>query len=108
MATKREPLLMYLYRTVGYRDGTKAAAFLVAWGIYADDAKTVGPPTPEGYRLYWKASEAAYFRDLRAFRAAFVDDQFPDRLWSVLRRAVDSRKVASATREAMFVNGVWS
>jgi hypothetical protein len=108
MSNKREPLLMFLYRTVGYRDGTKAAAFAIAWGIYADDPKTEGLPTPEGYRRYWNTSEAAYFRELRAFRAAFVDDQFPDRVWSVLRRGVKSRKLGSATREAMFVESAWA
>jgi len=104
---KSEPLLMHLYRTSGFGDGTKAAAFIVAWGIYSDDPKSEKPPTPEGYRNYWKCSEASFYRELRAFRHSFADDRYPDRVWAMLRAHIESRKVASATKEAMFVAGRW-
>ena len=104
---KREPLLMHLYRENGFREGTRAGEFIVGWGIYSESLEAGQRPTMDGYSAYWRESQATSYRGLRAFRTAFPDDQFPDRVWRTIARQMEARKLGAATREAMFVVGAW-
>jgi hypothetical protein len=107
---KREPLLMHLYRESGFREGTRAAEFIVSWGLYVDsgDVRPVGAlPSMEDYSRYWKQSLATSYRGLRAFHESFPDEHYPDRIWGRIADKIEARKVARASREAMFVEGVW-
>jgi hypothetical protein len=105
---KREPLLMHLYRENGFREGTRAAEFIVSWGIYSEKLPSGEVPTMDGFSAFWRESQATSYRGLRAFRGAFPDDPFPDRVWAVIAKHVEARKVAAASRDAMFVEAVWS
>jgi hypothetical protein len=98
---KRVTLLEHLYRKAGYRKGTKAAAFIVAWGIYSDSLPEGERAHMYGYRLYWKESQATAYRELQAFHEVFPDDPFPDRIWALLRQYVDSPKLPVAMAQAL-------
>lgn len=106
---KREALLLHLYRELGFRDGTRAAEFIVSWGIYSDATilEKGNALSMDGYSRFWKESQATSYRGLRAFRRAFPDDTYPDRVWRLIAKQIEARKVAAATREAMFVESVW-
>jgi len=108
-AKRRLTLVEYLYRTLGYRKGTRAAAFIVAWGIYSDSLPDGERAHMYGYANYWKQSQATSYRELETFHAAFPDDALPDRVWAQLREHVDARKsVSVATAQALPVVGRWS
>jgi len=109
--TARRPvtLLEYLYRKMGYRKGTRVAAFVVAWGIYADTLGEDKRAHMDGYIKYWRTSRATAYRELSMFREAFPDDLLPDRVWSLVTGAVASRRSLSvAMAEASVVKEVWS
>lgn len=122
MTAKRPvTLLEYLYREMGYRKGTRVAAFIVAWGIYADTLdESVSVPGErrrregkrshmDGYISYWKMSRATAYRELAMFREAFPGDEYPDRVWALVTDAVGSRRSLSvAMAEASVVKGVWA
>ena len=103
---KTEALLLYLYRKVGFRDALRAAEFLTAWGVYVD-SESPEKPSVEGYAKYWKESIATAYRGLAAFRRAFPDDRYPDRVWGLVRRQVEFRNVAQASKDVMFAVGAW-
>lgn len=109
--TRKRPvtLVEYLFRSLGYRKGTKAAAFIVAWGIYADSVGDGERPGMHGYAKYWKQSVATSYRELEVFREAFPEDPFPDRVWAMIREHVETRKSRSvATAQALPVLGRWA
>lgn len=102
-------LVEFLYGKLGYRRGTKAAAFIVAWGIYADSLPVDEVWSMHGYAKYWKQSPATSYRELEVFREAFPGDQWPFRVWALVRDSVDARKSrALATAQALPVVGRWA
>jgi hypothetical protein len=108
MPRKRVTLLEYLYRSVGYRKGTKAAAFIVAWGLYSDSLPDGSRPHMYGYSKFWKQSSASSYRELVVFHEVFPGDATPDRVWSVIGDVVESKKLADAMAQALRVEAVWS
>lgn len=108
MPRQKEMLGVYLFRKLGYRKGTKAAAFIVAWGIYADSLSEGEVPTMDGYQRYWKSNPAAAYRERAVFHDAFPDDLTPDRIWRLAREQVQSRRsVSVAVAEALPVAATW-
>jgi len=110
MTAKRPTtFLEFLYREVGYRKGTRVAAFVVAWGIYSDSLSDGVPANMDGYGRYWKTSRATAYRELSAFHQVFPLDPLPDRVWMKLSEAVSARKSLSiAMAQASGVKAVWS
>lgn len=108
MTAKRQTLAEFLFREVGWRKGTKVAAFIVAWGIYSDQVPEGEKTHLWGYSQYWKQSNANTYRELSAFHEVFPDDVLPDRLWDEARAAVKDRKsLAIATAQVLPAVGVW-
>jgi hypothetical protein len=107
MPRKRVTLLEYLYGNQGYRKGTKSAAFIVAWGLYSDSLGQDQRAHMDGYSKYWRQSRASSYRELAVFHEVFPDE-LPDRLWGLIRGAVDSRKLPQAMAQALRVESVWS
>jgi hypothetical protein len=108
MVKKRETLAEYLFRTVGFRKGTRAAAFIAAWGIYSDQVPEGEAVNLFGYTKFWKSSQATTYRELATFHEAFPDEALPDRLWAQARAAVEARKsLPSATAQLMGTAGTW-
>jgi hypothetical protein len=106
---KRVTLAEHLFRSIGVRKGTRAAAFIAAWGIYSDQVAEGSKATMYGYSLYWKQSQATSYRELDAFHSAFPDEALPDRIWAQARAAVESRRsLPAATAQAMAAVGAWS
>lgn len=108
MPRSRVTLLEYLYRKVGYRKGTKAAAFIIAWGIYSESVEEGRRAHMDGYSTYWNQSRASSYRELAVFHEVFPNDLLPDRIWRLLRQHVQSKKLAVAMAEALPVVAVWS
>jgi hypothetical protein len=111
--TRKRPVMLgeYLFRKLGYRKGTKAAAFIVAWGLYSDSLGEGEPWSVEAYADYWRESHSTAYRELRVFREAFPEDSYPFRVWGVIRDSVEARRsgsVAVAVAQALPVEGVWS
>lgn len=108
MAAKSVTLAEYLFKKVGLRKGTRAAAFIVAWGLYAESVPPESTPTMVGYTAYWKQSEATSYRELDVFHQAFPTERYPDRIWWKARSAVQDRKsLSAATGQAMAAVSVW-
>lgn len=106
---QRETLAVFLFRELGYRKGTKVAAFIAAWGIYSDQVPDGEGPYIHGYTKYWKQNQANTYRELHAFHEVFPDDATPQRLWDIARKAVKDRKtVAVATAQVLPAMGEWS
>jgi hypothetical protein len=109
--TAKRPVtfLEFLYRELGYRRGTRAAAFVVAWGIYSDSLADGVESNMDGYGKYWNMSRATAYRELQVFHAVFPDDALPDRVWSKLSEGVTARKSLSVgMAQASGVKAVWS
>lgn len=110
--TRKRPLMLgeYLFQKLGYRNGTKVAAFIVAWGIYADSLPVDDVWTIEGYARYWGESDSTAYRELRLFREAFAEDSYPFRVWALIRDDVDARKSrrSVAIAQALSISGGWS
>lgn len=108
MSAKSVTLAEYLFKKVGLRKGTRAAAFIVAWGLYMDSLPPESKPTMVGYSAYWKQSDATSYREFDVFHQAFPDEKYPDRIWEKARSAVHDRKALSAaTGQAMAAVSVW-
>lgn len=108
--TPRRPVTFaeFLFRKLGYRKGTKVAAFVVAWGIYTDSLQEGRRASMFGYANYWKQSQATSYRELEVFHEAFPDEVLPDRVWSVVGRHVEERKSrAVAAAQALPVVSRW-
>jgi hypothetical protein len=104
-----ELLSVYLFRTLGWRKGTKVAAFIAAWGIYSDSLPRKGERTLAGYASFWRESRATSFREQELFRLAFPDHLTPESLWRDLRRDVSRAEGDrdSATATVLAVRGSW-
>jgi hypothetical protein len=101
-------LAEYLFKKVGLRKGTRAAAFIVAWGIYMDSLPPEKKANMYGYSGYWKQSEATSYRELDVFHQAFPNEKYPDRIWAKARSVVLDRKaLTAATGQAMAAVGDW-
>lgn len=83
-----ELLSLYLFRALGWRKGTKVAAFIAAWGIYSDSLSRSAERTLAGYAAYWGESRATSFREQELFRLAFPGELTPEDLWRENRRGV--------------------
>jgi hypothetical protein len=111
--TPKRPVMLgeYLFRKLGYRRGTKAAAFIVAWGLYSDSLGEGESWSVEAYAKYWGESFSTAYRELNVFREAFPDDGYPFRVWGVVRDSVEARKSRSlpvAMAQVLPVVGTWS
>lgn len=105
---KRQTFAEFLFREMGFRKGTKVAAFVAAWGIYSDQVPEGEAPYIHGYTKYWKQNQANTYRELHLFQELFPDDATPQRLWDVARKAVKDRNSLSvATAQLMNVAGDW-
>ncbi len=104
-----ELLSVYLFRALGWRKGTKVAAFVAAWGIYSDSLSRNAERTLAGYAAYWNESRATSFREQELFRLAFPDHLTPESLWQGLRRDVSRAEGDrdSATATVLAVRGSW-
>jgi hypothetical protein len=100
---------VYLFRTLGWRRGTKVAAFVAAWGIYSDSLSRSAERTLAGYASFWHESRATSFREQELFRVAFPEHLTPESLWRELRRDVSRADGDrdSATATVLAVRGSW-
>lgn len=72
-------MVVFLVAKVGMKDAIKVASFLVSWGTVA--RRKGREPSITDYMVYWKCSEATYYRELRTFRKVWPDDKSPQRRW---------------------------
>lgn len=108
MVAKRVTLAEFLFEKVGFRKGTRVAAFIAAWGLYVESLPPEKKATMVGYTAYWKQSEATSYRELDVFHQAFPDERYPDRIWEKVRPDVLDRKAVRAVAgQAMAAVGVW-
>lgn len=89
MSPKPVPLAVELYRKVGFRKGTKALEFVVAFGLLYEQLGEA--PTMAQYIEHWKMSVAGGYRDRDAWVAA-VGDRDPLEVWLAARDRVEERK----------------
>jgi hypothetical protein len=82
---ENELLGVYLFRSIGMRRGTRAASFLVAWGIYSDSLGPEGSPNMYGYESFWGISTATAYRERADFLRAFPGENTPERIWQLIR-----------------------
>lgn len=73
-------MVVFLVSKVGMKNAINVATFLVQWGTVA--RRMHREPTITDYMVYWKCSEATYYRQLRQFRKVWPDDKSPHRRWS--------------------------
>jgi hypothetical protein len=111
MADRTVTLAEFLVGRVGLVKGTKVAAFIVAWGIYA--SKEPAPHTLEGYTRYWGQSISSTYRERDLFRICWPNEQLPDRVWASMSDVVDAKwggdgfaRDRGAAR-ALALRGVW-
>jgi hypothetical protein len=100
--------MVYLFRKLGWRKGSRVAAFIAAWGIYSDSQGS-GERTLDGYAAYWRQSRATSFREQELFRLAFPQHLTPEPLWRSIRRSVDrSADRDSVAGKVMTLRGTWA
>jgi hypothetical protein len=61
------------------KDAIKVATFIVQWGVVERALKH--RPSKEEFVVYWKESQATYYRDLGRFRKVWPDDVDPHARW---------------------------
>ena len=72
-------LIAFLVGKVGMKDAIRVGSFLLAWGAVA---KSLGrEPTIPEYQIYWKESQATYYRDLGRFRKVWPNEKNPQAKW---------------------------
>jgi len=104
-----EPLSVFLFRQVGWRKGSKVAAFIAAWGIYSESLRPADERSLLGYAVFWGESRATAFREQELFRLVFPQLSTPEPLWRTIRRSVvrsDDRDAVAGT--VMVVRGDWA
>ena len=72
--------MVFLVAKVGIRNAVKIVTLLVQWGVVA--RRKGREPTIAEYMVYWKESQATYYRDFAVFRKVWPDDKSPQRRWS--------------------------
>lgn len=72
-------LLTFLVLRVGAKDAVRVASFILRWGMVA---RRMGrEPTKEEYSVYWRVSQATYYRDLGRLRRAWPGEASPQSKW---------------------------
>lgn len=89
MSPKPVPLAVELYRKVGFRKGTKALEFVVAFGLLYEHLGST--PSMLQYQEHWKMSLAGAYRDRDAWVLA-MGDRDPLEVWLAARDRVEERK----------------
>lgn len=69
---------------VGVRKGTDVMAFVIAWA--STEAKLGHRPTVEEYAVDWKMSASTAYRELRLFRQAWPEFEYPSGLADLMQR----------------------
>ena len=109
MSEQREVLAVYLFRTLGWRKGSKVVAFVASWGIYSESLLPGDERSLGAYGAYWSQSRATCFREQELFRQAFPGYETPELVW----RQVRSTAVLNGDRDTvaatlMAARGSWA
>jgi hypothetical protein len=87
VSERPELLSVYLFRKLGWRKGSRVAAFIAAWGIYSEGSPA-GERTLDAYADYWNQSRATAFREQELFRKALPHYETPEAMWREIRRSM--------------------
>ncbi len=102
---KAEPMVVVMVRNGGLRRAIKAAGYLAAWGIAAQELGH-DPTWPE-YEAYWNVSFSTHARESKAFRACFGDVSVSE-AWHRMAAKVANDDLSAATAEVMAAPWAWS
>lgn len=91
-------LVVWMVKRGGLRRAMKAAGYLAAWGIAAEELGH--DPSWSDYESYWNCSQSTHARESRAFRACFAELTVAD-VWHQLRPRVDTSDLDDATASVL-------